>query len=77
MEEPMELSYFDLLFTDTVVLMLIWVFSEEIDILEFGHFQFNKYFGVFCNSHLPDMQFEKSRPIFRNAFSNADLKWAH
>ena len=34
MEEPMELSYFDLLFTDTVVLMLIWVFSEEIDILD-------------------------------------------
>ena len=59
MEEPMELSYFDLSFTDTVVLMLIWVFSEEIDILEFGHFQFNKYFGVFCNSHLPDMQLEK------------------
>ena len=34
MEEPMELSYFDLLFTDTVVLVLIWVFSEEIDILD-------------------------------------------
>ena len=70
MEEPMELSYFDLLFTDTVV-----QFFEINEIL--GIFNATNISVFFRISQSPDMQFKKSRPIFSKAFSNADLKWAH